>query len=218
MASAAGYGEHLPVFVYGTLQTGFKNHANVVKGAHSRVEVAHLAGAAVFHFATGFPGAYPVPGMAPEALLELYEPRVLANLQAMLRSAPPPATRVVGQLLHFSPERWPVMLRDMDCLEAFSVPRARSNMYERVLVSVEAVPPPTADDTASTAPTSSPVRAWTYLCLMDPAQVTLSSSLVVSGDWRAHMALTGLSDAADDWDEGLPRRGGASAANNAGEA
>jgi len=146
-ATVAEATEHLPVFVYGTLQTGFKNHANVVRGLHSKASAACLPGACVFHFDTGFPGMYPTP--QPEGCCDGDELRgvyggggALGNVQALLEAAESAdrvracTAGVIGQLLHFPEAAWPRMMADLDRLEAYEGPRNGRNMYERVRVRV----------------------------------------------------------------------------------
>jgi hypothetical protein len=129
------------------LQTGFKNHANVVRGVHSKASAACLPGACVFHFATGFPGMYPTP--QPEGCCDGDELRgvygggaALGNVQALLEAAEPAdrvracTAGVVGQLLHFPEAAWPRMMADLDRLEAYEGPRNGRNMYERVRMRV----------------------------------------------------------------------------------
>ena len=98
-------GEHLPFFVYGTLQEGFKNHANVVRGRHSSAEPATFAGARLVHYAAGFPG--------------------------LSRGG---AGVVAGTLLRVAPAAYAAVLRDLDRLEAFYAPRDARNVYEREAV------------------------------------------------------------------------------------
>jgi hypothetical protein len=54
------------------------------------------------------------------------------------------------------------------------------------------------------------VPAWTYWCLLDRDQH--GAQLVPHGDWAAHMAREGLTDAGDDWSDVLRRASAAGAA------
>lgn len=101
----------LPFFVYGTLQSGFKNHSNVVKGRHTHVQKALLRNAHVYHFPkAGFPGCW--------------------------RHDDEAAT-VTGELLVVPPEVYDAVLRDLDMLEDFYGPGHPNNMYEREQVTVQ---------------------------------------------------------------------------------
>lgn len=112
MAADAHDGELRSVFVYGTLQTGFRNNERVVRGRANSVSPARLHGACVFHFpGAGFPG--------------------------MWRSADDQAQEsVTGQLLTFTPAAWPGVLVDLDLLESFFGPGHASNEYAREVVHV----------------------------------------------------------------------------------
>lgn len=101
----------LPFFVYGTLQTGFKNHANVVKGRYSHVQNAQLHFARVYHFPkAGFPGCW---------------------------RCDDEASTVLGQLLTVPTDVYTAVLEDLDMLEDFFGPGHPNNMYEREQVVVQ---------------------------------------------------------------------------------
>lgn len=166
LATAGDVKDRLPAFVYGTLQTGFKNHNNTVRGRHSAVCSAHLPGAVVFDFSVGFPGMYPCPGEATSAptsgtLGSVYPADVLTAVRAQLDAAVAApsgavdiaAKGVVGELLFFDEDAgasspgagsggpcsgvgWPAVLADLDRLEDFTAPVHAGNMYERVRVEV----------------------------------------------------------------------------------
>lgn len=51
-----------PFFVYGTLLSGFKNHATVLAPFCPRMVPGTLHGARLFHFERGYPGIYPGDG------------------------------------------------------------------------------------------------------------------------------------------------------------
>jgi len=105
LAAMSAADEQLPYFVYGTLQPGFKNHANVVRGRHESAEPATFAGARVVHYEAGFPG--------------------------MHRGGD---GTVTGTLLRVAAPAYAAVLRDLDRLEAFYGPRDERNMYEREAV------------------------------------------------------------------------------------
>lgn len=48
----------VPFFVYGTLLSGFKNHAAVLAPFRPRLVPATLHGARLYHFGRGYPGLY----------------------------------------------------------------------------------------------------------------------------------------------------------------
>lgn len=140
--------ELLPCFVYGTLQTGFKNHRNVVRGRHKLAVPARLSGAVVFHYSErGFPGAYSLPGsphfeefksQATDALPcsvdELFTRSAALNDEEKELAA---AAGVTGQLLYFDSADWPSVASDLDELEAFFGAGDKRNMYHRQKVFVE---------------------------------------------------------------------------------
>ncbi|RYY37590.1 gamma-glutamylcyclotransferase [archaeon] len=103
-------GARLPFFVYGTLQTGYRNHANVVRG---RMAVpprpARLPHATLVHYEAGFPGAYLVSD----------------------------ARCVCGQLLRVPEEVYAEVVADLDLLEDYHGPNAVGNMYERCVRAVD---------------------------------------------------------------------------------
>jgi len=107
MASAD---DPLPFFVYGTLMTGFRNHAAVVRGRHTHAEPATVAGVRLHHYAAGFPGMTRAPG----------------------------ASAVAGQLLHFAPTGHAAALADLDLLEDFFGAGDARNQYVRERVDARA--------------------------------------------------------------------------------
>lgn len=179
IADAAAVAERLPFFVYGTLMTGYGNHANVVRGRFTRATAAALAGARIYHFDVGFPGMY--RGAADES--------------------------VVGQLLDVPLAVYDDVLRELDALESYYAPRHPGNMYERIAieVAVGAGAPMVLGPAAGAADTSAGrgessaciVRAWAYECLLELS--TISAAAVPDGNWRRFMAEGKLVDAADDW-------------------
>jgi gamma-glutamylcyclotransferase (GGCT)/AIG2-like uncharacterized protein YtfP len=170
----------LPFFVYGTLMTGYKNNATVVRGRATSVRIASLVGAyKLMHFSReGFPG--------------LYETK-----DAALPSAA--AMPVRGELMEgpASEAEYAALLRDLDALEAYypsELDKSR-NMYERVIrhVSVDG--------------NEGSVEAYVYLCNIDVASTRAAH--VVHGDWRKYMTEMAMVDAGDDWRDILARVDGA---------
>ncbi len=100
------------IFVYGTLQTGFKNHVSVVRGRATSLGPATFAGARLVHYPAGFPGMY--------------------------RVDEPGSWHVHGELLRVPPEHSTSVLTDMDQLEDYFGPGHPSNMYSREEVVVSA--------------------------------------------------------------------------------
>lgn len=116
LATSDDVKDRLPAFVYGTLQTGFKNHNNTVRGRHSAAAPARLPGAVVLDFSVGFPGMYPCPGESSSAptsgtLAFVYSADILTALRAKVEAAGAAlsatsaadiaAKGVVGELLFF---------------------------------------------------------------------------------------------------------------------
>lgn len=180
--------EELPVFTYGTLQRGFRNHARFVRGRAAGIVPARLCGARVWAYTSlGFPG------------LELLQPG--------------DGGVVYGELLRLSPGTFAATLAELDALEEFAGPGHAGNVYERVLVEVEvATEAGGALDGGREGPGrlsgegeegddgrrwARGVRAWVYVSLIDRG--TTRSDLVESGDWARYMRERGLVDAADDW-------------------
>ncbi|KDO30956.1 hypothetical protein SPRG_04144 [Saprolegnia parasitica CBS 223.65] len=102
----------LPFFVYGTLMKGFRNYDKHVRGfsslrfLHDR---AYVEGAALYHFAYGYPGLY----------------------------ASSSADCVYGELLTADdPIEYDQLLADLDALEEYFGPNDPSNEYDRVRVQV----------------------------------------------------------------------------------
>ena len=93
------------VFVYGTLMTGYKNNASVIRGRAASLGAATLAGARLVHYPAGFPGAY--------------------------RAEENPALLLHGELLQVPAEHAAAVLRDMDALEDFYGPGHPANLYSR---------------------------------------------------------------------------------------
>jgi gamma-glutamylcyclotransferase (GGCT)/AIG2-like uncharacterized protein YtfP len=83
--------ERLPFFAYGTLQTGFRNHANVVRGRFSAVRPARMHGVRCVHYSGGWPGLYDCPDETGSV--------------------------VVGQLLRVEEEHYLELLGELDALE-----------------------------------------------------------------------------------------------------
>ena len=79
-ALPAEYLRHLPFFFYGTLQTGFKNHTNVVRGRYASVVPAALPGADLFHYAAGWPGITDGAGVVIGQLLYAHDAEYLELL------------------------------------------------------------------------------------------------------------------------------------------
>ena len=92
------------VFVYGTLQTGYRNNASVVRGRAASLGAATLAGARLVHYPAGFPGAY---------------------------RAEDPGMLLHGELLQVPAEHAASVLRDMDMLEDYHGPGHPANLYSR---------------------------------------------------------------------------------------
>lgn len=116
LATSDDVQDRLPAFVYGTLQTGFRNHNNTVRGRHSAAAPARLPGSVVLDFSVGFPGMYPFPGESPSAptpgtLASVYSADILTALRAKVDAAGAglfatsaadiAANGVVGELLFF---------------------------------------------------------------------------------------------------------------------
>jgi gamma-glutamylcyclotransferase (GGCT)/AIG2-like uncharacterized protein YtfP len=97
--------EKLPFFVYGTLQSGFQNHDNFVRGRFTELLPAYVTNAKLRHYAAGFPGLY---------------------------FAADESARVLGQLLVPPADVYSEVLRDLDKLEDYT-PGDSRNMYERVV-------------------------------------------------------------------------------------
>ena len=77
----------LPFFFYGTLQTGYQNHAAVVRGRYSSVRRAQLPGALLVHYEAGWPGMTPTDDASRTVvgqLLTVDEPHDYAGLLADL--------------------------------------------------------------------------------------------------------------------------------------
>lgn len=164
--------EQLPFFVYGTLQTGFTNHASVVRGRHTGVAPAWIPGAEVWHF-TGFPGLYESPLGGGEG------------------AALPPGSTVVGQLLTApGGGAYYELLEELDALEEFFGPRDPRNVYERVVREVRVArralaagageggeggaggagaspAPPSGAGGVEAAEAWETVRAWVYVSRID---------------------------------------------------
>lgn len=287
LATASNVKARLPAFVYGTLQTGFRNHNNTVRNRHSAAAPARLPGAVVLDFSVGFPGMYPCSVPAPAistsgTLASVYPVDVLEAVRTKMDAAAAssagsdaPVTAiqiaakgVVGELLFFEEDAgahspgagsggpcsgvgWPAVLADLDRLEDYSGPGNPANMYERVCVEVLArrsqLPPEVAASARSAAADSPAgtaagagasadsaafasagvgagagddlvwVTAWTYFCLIDVRQASLTATLVADGDWRRHMAEHKKADAADDWAAGVaPKAADATSADASG--
>lgn len=105
----------LPFFFYGTLQTGFQNHENVVRGRFAEISPARAAGLRLVHYPVGFPGAY--PGQHSDF--------VFGQLLT------PPADDAV----------YAALLRELDLLEDY-VPGRADNQYDRRVISVEVLDAP----------------------------------------------------------------------------
>jgi gamma-glutamylcyclotransferase (GGCT)/AIG2-like uncharacterized protein YtfP len=116
-----GWSEHsmknderkLPFFVYGTLQTGFQNHDNFVRGRFTSIHAASIGNATLRHYTAGFPGVY-----------------ICSDSSA----------RVVGQLITPPVEVYAQLMRDLDSLEDYKL-NCPSNMYKRVVCLARVEPP-----------------------------------------------------------------------------
>lgn len=92
----------LPTFVYGTLQVGFENHENTLKGLQYTAVPFKAKVGNIVHFKDfGYPGLYEGNGM------------------------------VVGELIQFAAEDFENGLRKMDDLEEFFKEGDVNNMYDR---------------------------------------------------------------------------------------
>ena len=100
--------ERLPFFVYGTLQTGYKNHANVINGRLDRFAAAFVRGFTLYHFPAGFPGMY--------------------------RAFSPTSEVVYGQLLYLPPADFATLLTELDKLEEYYGEGSPRNEYLREVV------------------------------------------------------------------------------------
>lgn len=156
----------LPFFVYGTLQTGYTNHANVVRGRLDSVAPARISGGEVFHFPAGYPGLYETP-------------EAVDNV-------------VIGQLITAAtttPEELGIyyeLLEELDALEEFFAPGDPRNVYERVERDVTVSAPQYREDLsidgAGAAPsagtTTVSVRAWVYICKIDQGAFYLPTKCI----------------------------------------
>jgi gamma-glutamylcyclotransferase (GGCT)/AIG2-like uncharacterized protein YtfP len=99
----------LPFFVYGTLQTGYANHASLFEGLDIYVQSAKLQSASLYHL-NGFPGM---------------KPSETGNFAC-------------GQLITIlgSEEAYRTTTKNLDTLEDYFGPDDRRNWYQRSLVSV----------------------------------------------------------------------------------
>ena len=116
--SANEGGRISPLFVYGTLQTGFRNHDCVEPFIDAaRTRVARVSGVALVHFQGGYPGLYgrdrckDVPGLGSSDLT---------------------SSMVEGELLYPKDTQAAAdALAACDALEQYHGPGAENNMYER---------------------------------------------------------------------------------------
>ena len=99
--------EPLPLFFYGTLMSGFRNHLSIV-GSEERMSPARLQSpcAALWHFEAGHPGLYEDGGGCGVVLGQLCSPR---------------------------PEHYLALLEKLDALEEFFGLADPRNVYERVV-------------------------------------------------------------------------------------
>ena len=128
----------LPFFFYGTLQTGFQNHNNVVRGRFVDILPARVNGLRLVHYPVGFPGAY--PGGETDT--------------------------VYGQLLlpPEEPAGYAGLLKELDLLEDY-VPGRPENQYDRRVVSVQVLGHARSDGTHDAVIRT--LEAYVYVSQLD---------------------------------------------------
>ena len=122
----------LPVFVYGTLRRGYRNHG-LVSHLISHVEEAELKDSirSVYHFRRGgFPGLFLTRESSSEALAATSSSSSSSSF-----------LRLRGELLHPRPGCEAEMMTLLDALEEYYGPDDDRNEYERRVVQVVKGPP-----------------------------------------------------------------------------
>lgn len=139
-----------PFFVYGTLKPGEPNYARFLAGRTVGEEPASLAGAALYTH-----GPYPYLVMEPDLAA--------------------PDERVVGAVISVADDDYPATLAQLDSLEGYAEGGA-DNMYERLLVIVEAA--------------SGPREAWLYVAGSYALAEIRAGRLrrIPEGNWRSGAA------------------------------
>ena len=127
----------LPFFFYGTLQTGFQNHNNVVRGRFSSIVPARVSRLRLVHYPVGFPGAY--PGGEDDF--------------------------VFGELLTPTEHSYEALIRELDLLEDF-IPGRVTNQYDRRVMHVDIFSPDSDVLNRSSVPLQR-VEAYVYVSLLD---------------------------------------------------
>ena len=148
-----------PIFVYGSLLSGFPQHALLISSSLEKAPVpARASGFALAHFKEG---GY--PGMFPE---------------------PPLSTRwrhkaiVEGELMYLKVEEEAEVLARLDKYEEFFGPHDERNQYERVSI--------LAHTSSEEHPTM--VVAQAYLCVAPDAMKKLGGTIITDGNWRRMMS------------------------------
>ena len=199
----------LPFFVYGTLQVGFQNHTNVVRGRYSTAAPAFIVGAEVFHYG-GFPGLYETADNSSAI--------VYGELLELDTASTEEGLRTYYELLC-----------ELDVLEEYFGPGHPKNVYERVAREVvvrvpreraantsgdgggaAAMPIDNAPANGTTVETR--VLAWVYVSRIDRSSIP--ATRVPHGDWKRFMKEQGLTDVGDDWAATLAQREAVADASN----
>ena len=176
----------LPLFVYGSLLSGFPNHGALFGDSVESVVSARVLGFTLAHFQVGgYPGMFPAPPLATQ-----------------WRSN----SSVEGQLLYLraglSADERRALFERLDSYEGCCGPAGHpENEYERstVLAYPLSVVPTSAsssgtsdkgDSSSSGGSTAGNERvlAQTFICVIPRAMEALGGVVVHDGDWRKHMA------------------------------
>lgn len=139
-----------PFFVYGTLKPGEPNYARLLAGRTAGEELASLPGAALYSA-----GHYPYLTMEPDLV--------------------GPGERATGVLISVPAADYTRITAVLDELEGY-VEGGADNMYERLLLTVEAA--------------SGPRRAWVYVAGAAALAQIRAGELphIPGGDWRGDPA------------------------------
>lgn len=174
--------QQLPFFVYGTLQTGFKNNTKYVRDRLVLRSRGQIRNAHLYHYSDArHPGLYEGSPKCPTDMRKVLF-RTDISLSSNKPEALPFSGFVVGQVLDFPdthkyPDLYDNLLKDLDQLEGYRE-SSSDNVYDRVKRFVE-------------IPSGEDVLCWVYISRI---KLDDNAVLISDGDWRAFMMKHGFDD------------------------